>query len=77
MTDEKVAIVTGCSSGIGRADAVNLANEGVKIVAAARRANEGEETVHLKKLEVMGFLLVLVLALAYCELKNANRSYCC
>jgi hypothetical protein len=33
---------------MSKADAVNLANEGVKIVAAARRANEGEETGHLK-----------------------------
>jgi NADP-dependent 3-hydroxy acid dehydrogenase YdfG len=47
MTDEKVAIVTGSSSGIERADAVNLAKVGVKIVTAARRANEVEETTHL------------------------------
>jgi NAD(P)-dependent dehydrogenase (short-subunit alcohol dehydrogenase family) len=47
MTDQKVAIVTGGSSGIGRATAVALAKEGVKIVVAARRAKEGEETVNL------------------------------
>jgi NAD(P)-dependent dehydrogenase (short-subunit alcohol dehydrogenase family) len=49
MTDGKVAIVTGGSSGIGRATAVALAKEGVNIVVAARRSNEGEETVHLVK----------------------------
>ena len=49
MTDQKVAIVTGGSSGIGRATAVALAKEGVKIVIAARRTNEGEETVRLVK----------------------------
>ena len=47
MTDQKVAIVTGGSSGIGRATAIALAKEGVKIVVAARRAKEGEETVSL------------------------------
>ncbi len=49
MTDQKVAIVTGGNSGIGRATAVALAKEGVKIAVAARRANEGEETVRLIK----------------------------
>jgi NAD(P)-dependent dehydrogenase (short-subunit alcohol dehydrogenase family) len=37
MTDQKVAIVTGGSSGIGRATAVALAKQGVKIAIAARR----------------------------------------
>jgi NAD(P)-dependent dehydrogenase (short-subunit alcohol dehydrogenase family) len=49
MTKQKVAIITGGSSGIGRATAVALAKEGVKITVAARRAKEGEETVHLVK----------------------------
>ena len=49
MTDQKVAIITGGSSGIGRATAVALAKEGVKIAIAARRAKEGEETVRLVK----------------------------
>ena len=47
MTDQKVAIVTGGNSGIGRATAIALAKEGVKIVVAARRSKEGQETVHL------------------------------
>jgi NAD(P)-dependent dehydrogenase (short-subunit alcohol dehydrogenase family) len=49
MTDQKVAIVTGGSSGIGRATAVALAKLGVKVVVAARRSKEGEETVRLIK----------------------------
>ena len=49
MTDQKVAIITGGSSGIGRATAVALAKDGVKVTVAARRATEGEETVQLVK----------------------------
>ena len=49
MTDQKVAIVTGGNSGIGRATAIALAREGVKVTVAARRASEGEETVRLIK----------------------------
>ena len=49
MTDQKAAIITGGSSGIGRVAAVTLARQGVKIAIAARRAKEGEETVRLVK----------------------------
>ncbi len=49
MTDQKAAIITGGSSGIGRAAAVALAKQGVKIAIAARRSKEGEETVRLVK----------------------------
>jgi NAD(P)-dependent dehydrogenase (short-subunit alcohol dehydrogenase family) len=35
----KVAVVTGASAGIGQATAVALANEGVTVVASARRAD--------------------------------------
>ena len=37
VTDQKVAIVTGGSSGIGRATAIALAKEGVNIVVVPKR----------------------------------------
>jgi NAD(P)-dependent dehydrogenase (short-subunit alcohol dehydrogenase family) len=48
----KVAIVIGGTSGIGRAAAVAYAREGARVVVAGRRAAEGEETVRL--LEAQG-----------------------
>ena len=41
---DKVALVTGGSSGIGRAAAVAMGAAGAAVVVAARRAAEGEET---------------------------------
>lgn len=41
----KVAIVTGGSSGIGKATAIAFAREGAKVVVASRREKEGIETV--------------------------------
>jgi len=45
--ESKVALVTGGNSGIGRAIALAFANEGARVVVAARRVEEGEETVAL------------------------------
>ena len=45
MLSEKVAIITGASSGIGRAAARLFAKEGAKVVVAARRRKELDEVV--------------------------------
>lgn len=46
---DKVALVTGASSGIGRATALTFAREGAKVVVADMNVIGGQETVQLVK----------------------------
>ncbi|MBW4542457.1 MAG: SDR family NAD(P)-dependent oxidoreductase, partial [Myxacorys chilensis ATA2-1-KO14] len=45
MLKDKVALVTGGTSGIGRATAIAYAKHQAKVVVVGRRMDEGEETV--------------------------------
>ncbi|BAZ48713.1 short chain dehydrogenase [Nostoc sp. NIES-4103] len=47
MLKDKVALVTGGTSGIGRATAIAYAKQQAKVVVVGRRIDEGEETVRL------------------------------
>lgn len=46
LLENKVAIVTGTSTGIGRSIALLYANNGAKVVAAGRNKEKSEELVH-------------------------------
>ena len=48
----KVALVTGATSGIGKASALAFAREGAKVVVAGRRETEGAQTV--SEIEALG-----------------------
>jgi NAD(P)-dependent dehydrogenase (short-subunit alcohol dehydrogenase family) len=45
--DNKVTLITGATSGIGRASARLFAQEGAKMVTVGRDSNRGQETVRL------------------------------
>jgi NAD(P)-dependent dehydrogenase (short-subunit alcohol dehydrogenase family) len=47
--EDKVALITGGGSGIGRASALAFAGAGAKVVVSGRRETEGQETVALIK----------------------------
>ncbi len=50
--ENKVALITGATTGMGQATAFALAKKGVRIVVAARREKEGNETI--EKIQDLG-----------------------
>jgi NAD(P)-dependent dehydrogenase (short-subunit alcohol dehydrogenase family) len=59
-SNQKVAIVTGGSSGIGRATTVALAGEGVRIVVADRRGNRVISTGHYVTIDAAKVILLVI-----------------
>jgi NAD(P)-dependent dehydrogenase (short-subunit alcohol dehydrogenase family) len=66
----KVAIVTGGTSGIGRAAAIAFARQGASVVVAGRRTAEGEETVRLLRAEGGEGLFVVTDVARASQVKN-------
>jgi NAD(P)-dependent dehydrogenase (short-subunit alcohol dehydrogenase family) len=64
---DKVAIITGATSGIGRAGAILFARKGAKVVVVGRRKAAGEETV--RKIKGMGGMAIFVKA----DVSKANE----
>ncbi|WP_255374449.1 SDR family oxidoreductase [Tissierella sp. P1] len=54
--DEKIVLVTGASSGIGKEMALLFAKEGARVVAVARRMNKLEELVN-SSIEYKGIII--------------------
>ena len=47
LLESKIALVTGATSGIGRASAIVMAAHGARVIAVGRREREGQETARL------------------------------
>jgi len=70
----KVAIITGAGSGLGRATAMLFAKEGAKVVVAANREKDGQQTLNSIKEAGGDAILVRVDVTKAADLENAVKA---
>ena len=70
----KAAIVTGAGSGLGRAAAILFAREGAKVVVAANREKDGQQTLNSIKEAGGDAILVRVDVTKAADLENAVKA---
>ena len=68
--NDKVALITGATSGIGRSSAILLAQEGAKVVVSGRRTERGERVV--EEIKDLGGEAIFVAAdmASHADIKN-------
>ena len=71
---DKVAIITGAGSGLGRAAALLFSREGAKVVVAANREKDGKQTVKLIKEASGEAILVQVDVTSAIDVEKAVRT---
>lgn len=62
----KVAVITGASSGLGRAGAIRFAAEGARVVVSSNREDEGKQVV--REIEEQGGMAIFV----FCDVTRSD-----
>ncbi|NVM01833.1 MAG: SDR family oxidoreductase, partial [Candidatus Helarchaeota archaeon] len=65
--NNKVTLITGAGSGIGRATSLRFAKEGAKVIVVDINADTAQETVKMIKMEIKGEAIAIG-----CDISNKN-----